>query len=254
MSFWQKIKFLTSGLAGIFDNEEIDEQKLEELKQKDVLTELIEELGSAMPVLKRVLIDERDSYLSEKIVKTKGKKVVAVVGAGHVNGIIKNIESKNEVDLEEIEVIPPVSSALKWIGWGLPSIIIGSILYIGYDKGFHAAGDNAIYWFFANGIPSAIGAALAFGHPLTILTAFVGAPFTSLTPVIGAGYVAVFVQTYFKPPVVKEFQTVSSDVSNVLMWWKNKLLRILLVFILTGLGSVIGSYIGAFEIIKNLVN
>jgi len=82
----------------------------------------------------------------------------------------------------------------------------------------------------------------------------VAAPITSLTPVIGAGYVAAFIQAYFQPPVVKEFQTVSDDVSIVKKWWQNKLLRVLLVFILTSLGSVLGTYVGAYEILTNLFN
>ena len=69
---------------------------------------------------------------------------------------------------------------------------------------------------------------------------------------IGAGYVCAFVQAYFQSPVVKEFETVSEDVTVIKKWWKNKLLRVFLVFILTSLGSLIGTYVGAYEIISNL--
>ena len=253
MTFWQKLKFMTSGLAGIFDDEEISEEKLNEIKQKDVLSELMNELGKTLPILKKVLIDERDVYLAEKIRRAKGNKIVAVVGAGHVSGMLKILEENTERELESIEKIPPASPIIKIFGWGIPTIIVGSIAYIGYSQGLTEASDNAIYWFLANGIPSAIGTAIAFGHPLTILTAFIAAPFTSLTPVIGAGYVAAFVQAYFQPPKVKEFQSVSEDVAKAAKWWQNKLLRIFLVFILAGIGSAIGTYVGAYEIIKNLL-
>ena len=238
----------------MFENQEISEEKLEEIRQKDVLTELINELGEIMPVLKRVLIDERDTYLSQKMKEAEGKKIVAVVGAGHVSGILKTMQQQRHENLADLESIPPVSAMWKWVGWGIPAIIIGAIAYIGITKGASAAGDNAIFWILANGIPSAIGALVALGHPLTILAAFFGAPVTSLTPVIGAGYVCAFVQAYIRPPVVREFQSVSEDFGNTRMWWENKLLRILLVFILTSLGSVIGTYVGAFEIISNLFN
>ena len=253
MSFWDKIKFLTSGLAGVFEKQELTEEKLTELRSKDVLSEMMEELGKAMPVLKKVLIDERDSYLAEKMKLSKGNKVVSVVGAGHVNGIVKHLENNNEkVNLEEIEKIPPSSPFIKIIGWGVPVIILASIAYIGYNKGLAEAGGNALFWFLANGIPSAIGAIIALAHPFTILASFFAAPFTSLTPVIGAGYVAAFVQAYFQPPVVKEFQSVMSDFNKPLMWWKNKLLKVFLVFILTSLGSVIGTYVGFFKIVSNV--
>ena len=252
MPFWDKMKLLTSGLAGMLEEQEISEEKLSEIRQKDVLSEMIHQLGEAMPVLKRVLIDERDTYLAQKIRASAGEKVVAVVGAGHLSGIIEALQQNRRDDLKPLEVIPPVSSWIKWIGWGIPAIILGSIAYIGWSKGGAAAGDNLLFWVLANGIPSALGAIIALGHPFTILSAFFGAPFTSLTPVIGAGYVSAFVQLYFQPPVVKEFQTVSDDVSSFKKWWRNKLLRILLVFIFTSLGSLIGTYVGAYEIMSNL--
>ena len=99
MSFWQKLKFLTSGLAGLFEKQELNEEKLAELRSKDVLSEMMEELGKAMPVLKRVLIDERDTYLAEKTKMASGTKIVTVVGAGHVNGIIKHLKDDREVNL-----------------------------------------------------------------------------------------------------------------------------------------------------------
>jgi pheromone shutdown-related protein TraB len=254
MSFWQKLKLLAGGLGGIFEKQELTEEKLAELRSKDVLSEMMDELGKAMPVLKKVIIDERDKYIAEKMKQSKGDKIVSVVGAGHVNGIVNVLISNEEINLREIEVIPPPSPLLKIIGWGIPLIIIASILYIGYSKGLSEAGDNAIFWILANGIPSAIGAILALAHPFTILASFLAAPITSLTPVIGAGYVAAFVQVFFQPPVVKEFQTVATDFSKPLMWWKNKLLKVLLVFILTGIGSVIGTYVGFFEIVSNVFN
>ena len=252
MTFWQKLNLITSGFAGIFESQEMTEEKLDELKQKDVLSELMGELGKSMPVLKRVLIDERDQYLTQKMKKANGKKIVSVVGAGHVNGIVEALKNNTSFDLKEIEVIPPASPVWKIIGWGIPAIIVASIFIIGFNQGFGAAKHNIIYWVLANGIPCAIGAIIALAHPWTIVASFLAAPITSLTPLIGAGYVAAFVQAYFVPPVVKEIQNVTDDVNKLKRWWQNKLLRIILVFILSGLGSAIGTYVGAYEIITNL--
>ena len=253
MNFWQKVKLLAGGFGGIFEEQELTEEKLAELRSKDVLSEMIEELGKAMPVLKKVIIDERDSYLAEKIKESKGQKVVSVVGAGHVKGIVSALESNAKINLKGIEIIPKPSPLTKIIGWGIPVIIIASILFIGYSKGLSEAGDNAIFWILANGIPSAIGALIALAHPFTILTSFFAAPITSLSPLIGAGYVAAFVQAYFQPPVVKEFQDVTVNLRKPIMWWKNKLLKVLLVFILASLGSVLGTYVGLIEIVKNVL-
>lgn len=253
-SFFKKGYLLTSLIAGLFDSEEIDEQKLEELKQQDVLTELMAEMGESLPDMKRVLIDERDIYLSEKIKTTPGNHLVAVVGAGHVNGIIKSFHQDNSYQLAEIDTIPPVSKGWKTAGWLIPLVIIAAIGIIAYQKGAAVAGENIQYWILANGIPASIGAVLALAHPATILSAFAAAPITSLTPVIGAGYVTAFIQVMTCPPVVREFETVGNDISSFSGWWRNKLLRVFLVFFLTGIGSAIGTYIGGFEIIKTLMS
>ncbi|TKB10630.1 TraB/GumN family protein [Desulforhopalus sp. IMCC35007] len=253
-SFFKKGYLLTSLLASLFDKEEVSEEKLQELKQKDVLTELMDEMGSALPDLKRVLIDERDIYLNEKIKSSMGKRIVAVVGAGHIAGMIRSFESDNKSKLEEITSIPPVSKGYKIIGWLIPALIIGSLVVIGSQKGASVAGENLLYWIMANGVPCAIGAVLALAHPLTIVSSFVAAPITSLTPVIGAGYVAAFVQAIACPPVVKEFQNAGDDISSIKGWWKNRLLRVFLVFLLTGLGSAIGTWVGGYEIFTNLIH
>ncbi|MEA1992418.1 MAG: TraB/GumN family protein [Thermodesulfobacteriota bacterium] len=251
-SFFKKNYLLASLFAGLFDRTEITEEKLNELKKTDVLSELMLELGQALPELKRVLIDERDTFLSERIKNAEGERIVAVVGAGHVDGIKKALTEDRHARMEEINVIPPVSPIWRVLGWSIPAVILTSIGVIAWNKGCEVAGDNIIYWILANGIPSSIGAMLALAHPLTIVSAFAAAPVTSLTPVIGAGYVTAFVQVLVQPPVVREFETVLEDMSTLIGWWKNKLLKVFLAFLLPGLGSMIGSWIGGYEIISNL--
>jgi len=131
-------------------------------------------------------------------------------------------------------------------------VILGSLLLIGVRQGASAAGENLLFWILANGIPSAIGAAIALAHPATIAAAFLAAPITSLTPVIGAGYVTAFVQAYLKPPLVSELREVSQEIGSVRGWWRNRLLRIFLVFLLTTFGSILGTWVGGAEIVSNL--
>jgi pheromone shutdown-related protein TraB len=252
-SLWKKGYLMASLLASLFDDTEISEEKLSEMRQSDVISELMEEMGEAMPELKRVLIDERDTFLSEKIKSAAAKKTVAVVGAGHVAGIKEALSEDRSARMDEINAIPPVSPLWKILGWSIPAIIIGSIIAIGFRKGGGVAGDNIIYWILANGIPSSLGAVLALAHPLTIAGAFVAAPITSLTPVIGAGYVTAFLQVIYRPPVVSEFESALNDMGSLTGWWRNKLLRVFLAFILPGFGSMIGTYIGGYEIISNLL-
>jgi pheromone shutdown-related protein TraB len=252
MSFMEKMKLLTSGLAGVVEGQDISEEQLAELRQTDVLSELMKELGNFMPVLKTVLIDERDTYIAQKTQSTPGDRIVTVVGAGHMQGIRAALLAQQTADLTALEQVPKGSNVGKIIGWAIPAIIIGAIGYIWVTQGAAAAQENALYWLLANGIPAAVGAVFAWAHPVTILASFLAAPFTSLTPLIGAGYVAAFVQVYVAPPTVKEIQSVGDDAGKWQMWWKNKLLRVMLVFIFVSLGSLLGTFVGAGEIISNL--
>ena len=250
--FLKKTMLVSSLMLSVFDTEPVTEESLQNLKKQDVLSEMMKELGTEVPTLKKVLIDERDQYLAEKILQADGKKLVAVVGAGHVEGMTTVLHQAQRMDLQALDVIPPVSPIWKWVGWSIPVIIVGSIALIGYQKGAAAAGENALFWILANGIPSGIGAILAFAHPLTILVAFAGAPFTSLTPVIGVGYVTAFVQAYMQPPMVREFQSVAADIAIPRRWWQSRLLRIFLAFLLPTIGSVIGTWVGGTRIVSNL--
>ncbi len=251
-SFFKKGYLLASLLTGLFDRSEISEEKLRELKQSDVLSGVMAEMAEALPDLKRVLIDERDIFIAEKIKSSPGKRVVAIVGAGHIEGMIASFATSNAHRLTEISRIPPVSKGYAIAGWTIPVLIIGALLTIGLQKGAAVAGENLVFWILANGIPAAIGALIAFAHPLTTLGAFAAAPITSLTPVIGAGYVCAFIQVLTCPPVVREFEAAGDDIATIRGWWQNRLLRVFLVFILTGIGSAVGTWIGGYEIFKNL--
>ncbi len=248
---WKKGKLIVSLMMSIFDDTDINEEKLRELKKSDVISELMAELGSAMPELKKVLIDERDTYLAEKIKEAKGKKIVAVVGAGHVQGIKKALLEDRSGLLNEISTIPPVSPVWKIVGWSIPAVIVGSIILIGWQRGAEVAGDNILYWILANGIACAIGAVVAMAHPYTIATAFAAAPITSLTPIIGAGYVTAFVQAIVRPPLVKEIQNASKDLTTIRGWWSNNLLKVFLAFLLPGIGSMVGTWLGGYKILSN---
>ncbi len=249
---WKKGKLMASLLMSLFDDTDITEEKLRQLKKSDVISELMAELGSAMPELKKVLIDERDTYLSEKIKQAPGRKIVAVIGKGHLEGIKKAIMEDRTGLLEEISTLPPLSPAWKAAGWSVPAVIIGSVAVIAFNRGAEVAGDNVLYWILANGIACALGAVAALAHPATVAAAFAAAPVTSLTPVIGAGYVTAFVQALMQPPLVKEIQNASADMGTLSGWWKNNLLKVFLAFLLPGVGSMVGTWLGGYRIISNL--
>ncbi len=250
--FLKKSVLLSSLFLSVFDTTQVSEDTLRDLRKQDVLSDLIRELGRELPVLKRVLIDERDAYLAREIRQAEGTRILAVVGAGHVEGIRERLLRGETADLDELNAVPPVAPVWKWVGWGVPAVIVGSLGLIGFQRGAVAVAENALFWVLANGVPSAIGALLALAHPLTVVAAFVAAPFTSLTPIIGAGTVTALVQAYVRPPVVQEFHTVADDVTVLRRWWQSRLLRIFLALLLPSLGSVIGTLVGGTKIVSSL--
>ena len=252
LSFFDKAKLLSSALMGLVEEQQLDEAELRRIRERDVLSELMNELGRVMPALRRVLIDERDAYLAQRIRETEGKKVVVVVGAGHVLGMRVALSCDVPVNMQAITEIPEVPTIWKVLGWGLPALLIASIVGIALTKGAAAAGDSALFWVLANGIPAATGALLALSHPLTVLAAFFTAPFTSLSPLIGVGHVTAFVQAYVYPPRVHEFSSVSEDIAVASRWWSSRLLRVLLVFVLSSVGGLIGVWIGGVRVLSGL--
>ena len=241
MGLWTRIKLFFQLLLSFGGADEIDEQEVERLKQRDVLESILEEFGQSLPSLRRTLIDERDQYLAAKIRQAPGKKIVAVVGAGHLPGIEKNWHEP--IDLDALTVMPPknrFSGMLKWI---IPAGILAFLIY-GFTKGGSDVGkDMILWWILANGVLSAIGAILAFGHPLTILSAMLAAPFTSLNPMIAAGWVSGLVEAFSRKPKVKDFEHLQSDILSIKGFWHNKVTRILLVVVFTNLGSAAGTFI-----------
>jgi len=146
-----------------------------------------------------------------------------------------------------------VSTVWKLAGWGIPALIIASLVAIGIEKGASVAGANLLFWVLAHGIPAALGAMIALAHPYTTIGAFSAAPFTSLSPLIGAGYVTAFIQVMQRPPVVREFETAGSDMTTFKGWWRNKFLRVILVFFLTTMGSAFGTWVGGYRILSDLI-
>ena len=246
MKFWGKMKVLGQLLASLFIREEISKEEIEKLKESDALSEAMKMLAEQSPEMKRILIDERDQYMAEKIRQSMGKLVVAVVGAGHVKGLTAELENKH--NLAELESVPPTGKAVAWIKWGIPALIIALIVYGFFTVDTDVSIEMIQRWFLINGTLSALGTAAAFGHPITIVTAFVAAPFTSLNPTIAAGWVAGLVEALLRKPQVRDFENLADDITHLKGFWQNNITRILLVVIFANLGSAIGTFAGGFAI------
>jgi pheromone shutdown-related protein TraB len=247
--WYRKLSLLGGLFASIFDKTEVSEEDLAKIKEQDALSAMMQDFGKSFPEVKQVLIDERDQFLASKIKNAPGKKIVAVVGAGHMNGIAKIIEEDRELPSEEsISVIPKSAPIWKIIGWAIPVAIIASIIAVGVHAGFEKAGELSLQWAMLTGGGAMLGTVIAGGHPVTILVALVAAPFTGLTPLIGVGFFTALTQVYMRPPRVSEMETLADDIWQVRRWWKNRVTRVILCFLCPGIPAIIGKILAIFKI------
>lgn len=255
-SAYGKTQLLSALLASGFSKDEISSEEIENLKQASEMDSMMKELSEVMPAVKQVLIDERDQYLASHIWKAEGNNIVAVLGAGHLPGVeahLKKIaENQASTDTSEIASIPESGIFSKIMMWLIPALIVAVIAFGFYIGGKDAGSKMALNWILWNGILAGFGALIAGGNPLTILVSFVGAPVTSLCPFIGVGIVAGIVQAAICKPQVKDLETLSDDAGSIKGFYKNKILRVLLVFLLSSVGSSIGTFAAGAGIVINL--
>jgi len=250
MKLWEKVKLLFQILLSLGEIDDITEEDVEKMMQEDVLETLLSEVGKTVPALRDILIDERDQYLAQKIRTAPGRKIVAVVGAGHVPGIKKYWHS--DVDINALEELPPKGKIIGVLKWVIPLFIL-TLFSLGFFYGGAKVGTHMIaWWILANGVLAGLGAVIALAHPLTILASVLAAPLTSLNPMIAAGWVSGLVEAFSRKPKVRDFENLSEDILTVKGFWKNKITRILLVVVFTNIGSSIGTFVAIPLMVKIL--
>ncbi|MBQ7158192.1 MAG: TraB/GumN family protein [Treponema sp.] len=263
-SLWGKCKLLAMLLSSAFGKEEVDSEQIENLKNRSEMDSMMGELSEYMPTVKEVLIDERDRYLAAHVWQAEGNNVVAILGAGHLPGVEKHLRAlaagEENPDTQDIADVPPKTTGAKIAGWIIPVLIVALVAAGFYFGGRQKGADMLSAWVLWNGILSAVGTIIACGHPLTILSAFVGAPITSLCPLVGVGMLTGIVQAVVKKPKVADMETLQTDAGSVKGFYKNRILRVLLVFILSSLGSSVGTFVAGAgfvatitEFVKGLV-
>lgn len=244
----ERFKLLSYLCSSAFSNAEMTEEDIERLKETNEMDTMLQELSTTLPVAKEVLIDERDRYIASKIWNSSGKKVLAVIGAGHMRGVKAYLEQMADdeslADVSEIETVPEKSKSSKFVAWLIPALIIGLIAYGFVIGGKEKGAELLSSWIIWNGILAGIGSIIAGGHIVTVLVSILGAPLTSLCPFIGIGFVAGAVQALIKKPTVKDIENLQNDSSSVKGFYRNRILRVLLVFFLSSIGSSIGTFVG----------
>ena len=246
-SVGEKAKMANALIGSIVTKEEVSEDEIENLKKTNALDKMMQEMAEYLPSAKGAIIDERDLYLASKIYECKEGRVLAVLGAGHVPGILRHFEAfekaGNTPALDPISNVPPKTRAAKIIPWTIPALFAAIVIAGFFRAGWDKSADMLVTWILVNGILAALGALLALAHPLTILVSFVGAPITSLNPTIGVGMLAGIVEAVLRKPRVKDFEDLSDDIMTFKGFFRNRITHILIVLLLSSVGSAIGTII-----------
>lgn len=257
--WWQRAGLIMGLVGGLFSREKVSPAEIEKLKQGDMLEATFSEFAAESKHLYQALITERDQYMALRLAQENGdsryKKVLVVIGAGHLKGLSESLSGHLPVDPSEqlaiLNSLPVGNRWLKYLPWLVVALILSGFV-VGFSRDTGLGAQMVVDWILINGGLSALGVLIAGGHPLTIVTAFIAAPLTSLNPTIGAGFVAAAAEIYFRKPKVADFSQLRQDTASLKGWWKNRVSRTLLVFILATLGSAIGTYVGGFHIYDQL--
>lgn len=246
LSFWQRLTLPYH----VVESTDVDENAdLSEIYNSDLVDTAFYSLKEKFAGPYEELVTNRDSYLSMKIKRAPGKKIVAVVGRAHLDGIQDKLNQ--EFDLTEMDSIPPKSFGSKLISWAFPAILVAILIWsfiIGFDNGMQQLST----WLLWNSGLAALFTALSFGHPLTILVAFITAPIGTLSPVLAVGFFVSLTEAWVRKPRVKDFKNIPTDIGHIKTFFQNRALRILLLFVTSSLGGALGNVIGGLQIVRNL--
>jgi len=269
LGLWKRSMLLSSLVVGFEEEDDDDDdddddgtvtaKTIEDLKEPKQLSEMLTELGRAVPQIKGPLIDERDRYLGAKAIEAgqalpaaegdHPRKVVAVVGAAHVPGMKEHWGQ--EVDLEALEQIPPPGLLWRIIKWAIPALFVVGFVYFWKRSDETSLVDMMLRWI----LPTSIGAGgltlLSGGSLLSVLTAIVVSPIAAIHPLLGTGMVVGVVEAWRRKPNVVDCERLPDDIQTWRGFWKNQVTRILLIAVASGIGTAVGFWVGVTYVVTS---
>jgi pheromone shutdown-related protein TraB len=249
ITLWEKLKLIFGLIFSLGDNPEIAAGDVENMMQEDMLEAALADVRAKLPQIGDILIDERDQYLAYQIKNAPGPKIAAILGAAHVAGISKEIYL--EQDIERIASLPPRGIFSRIAGWIIPILICGLIAFA-FAQNINNGLRQLTVWLLWNSVLAGAFTALSLAHPLSILTAFVLAPFTSINPFLACGWFAGLTEAALKKPTVEDVELVPEDIFTFKGFFRNRFLHIIIVVVMANLGSSLGTIIAGLDIITNI--
>ncbi|MGH8083795.1 MAG: TraB/GumN family protein [Lysobacter sp.] len=256
LGFWGRAKLGGGLLASLLASDDVGAEDIEKLKQGDMLEASFSEFASESPAIYETVIAERDRYMAARLRETAGdaREVLAVVGAGHLQGLARHLREDTRPAAairEELEALPP-KSGIPWFTIVLAAFVVGGFAWGFWQGGLDVGSDLLLQWVLATGVLGAIGCAIAGGHPLSIVVAFLASPITPLHPALASGTLSALTEAWLRKPTYADFMALRDDVQTVRGWWRNRVARVLLNFFLTSLGTAIGVWTGGLRMLNTL--
>ena len=260
LGWWGRAKLVAGLLTALVADDEVGADEIEKLKQGDLLEASFGEFAGENPALYEAVIAERDRYMAAHLRElaigdTAPASVLAVVGAGHLQGLARHLREDEvapaivRADLEQLEP----KSRIPWFTLGLAVFVLGGFAWGFWQGGVEVGAGLMLYWVLLTGGLGALGCAIAGGHPLSIAAAFVASPLTPLHPALASGTVSALVEAWLRKPTHADFMSLRDDVTTPRGWWRNRVARVLLNFFLTSLGTAIGVWLGGARLLGALV-
>lgn len=258
VGWWQRLKLMSGLFATLLVDEEVDASEIELLKRGDMLESTFAEFASRSERLYGALIDERDRYMAARLRQQAAlegrREVLAVVGAGHLQGLARYLQSEDapvDTTLAHLDRLPPPTRWGTWMSLLLAALLIGGFAW-GFSRGVDLGTELLLAWVLATGGLGALGCLLAGGHPLSIIAAFLSSPLTPLHPLLSSGTVSALVEVTLRRPTVADFERLRDDVGSLGGWWRNRVSRVLINFFLTSMGTALGVYLAGWRMLQAL--
>jgi pheromone shutdown-related protein TraB len=246
LGLWKRSMLLASLVVGWEDDQgdPVDAKTVESLKEPKALSEMLTELGRAVPQIKGPLIDERDQYLASKAADAGAGKqrIVAVVGAAHVPGMVAGFGAP--VDRAALDRLPAPSLLWRAVKWLVPILFLVALVWGWQRSDTTSFAEMMLAWI----LPTSIGAAgmtlIAGGSPFSVLSALVVAPIAAIHPLLGTGMVVGVVEAWRRRPSVADCERLPEDIQSLRGFWRNPVTRILLIAVASGIGTAVGFWVG----------
>ncbi|MFP7721556.1 TraB/GumN family protein [Lysobacter sp. A3-1-A15] len=264
LGFWGRAKLMGGLLASLLAEDTVGDEEIEKLKQGDILEASFSEFASDSPALYESVIAERDRYMAARLREVgegvggeplaAGTEVLAVVGAGHLQGMARHLREDTRdasAERESLESVPAKSN-IPWFTLILAVFVLGGFAWGFWQGGIDVGADLLLQWALATGVLGAIGCALAGGHPLSILVAFLASPITPLHPALASGTLSALTEAWLRKPTYADFMALRDDIQTARGWWRNRVSRVLLNFFLTSMGTAIGVWTGGLRMLGTL--